>query len=755
MPSDSSISVHFEDNKIVPNDLIRKVFASIWRLMTLGILLACGMTYWALTSPIFRNAEGFVSSLICLPISASIALLVLSFTVNTTLFRSGFWFALALLGQGVVLQMVYAGRLLHYQHYQPPSELFSGFGIVLLLFLGLQVLLVIVGFRKYWSTVRSWLLKNFRVWQIGLISLIFIFSSATVSESISFFIFELGFATIVQLVNLGNIVLAVWELSDDALMRIKSGIDKIFYRNEQSAPDIKRGGLDRFAAIAAVWVILVSAFLNVASYQRHPHVADEVAYLYHAEFFAQGILTSPSPPDMDAFELYLMQFDGTRWYPSTPPGWPAVLSIGVLLNAPWLVNPVLGGINILLTYLLLQMLYSRRLARISVFLLCLSPWFIFMAMNFMTHTLMLTCALGATLGIFWARQSDSVYGMLGAGFALGMLSLIRPLEGLLMAVLLGLLLISLYGRRIRVRLFVVLIVMTGIVAGLILPYNKYLTGKVTTFPINQYTDQFFGPNSNSFGFGPDRGMGWAIDPYPGHSPLDAIINANLNTYASNVELFGWSVGSLLLASIFVFSGHYKSSDLLMLALIFAIFAMYFFYYFSGGPDFGARYWYLMIVPLVTLSVRGIQVLEKKLTISKPGHSAVMTRVMIGVLFLSLISLVNFFPWRAIDKYFHYLDMRPDVHDLAKKFDFQKSLVFIRGDQLPDYASAAAYNPVDLSSDQPIYVWQRDPKSLTNVVSAYPSRSVWFVDGPSISGRGFEMIAGPLSSSTVLSPNFLP
>ena len=39
---------------------------------------------------------------------------------------------------------------------------------------------------------------------------------------------------------------------------------------------------------------------------------------------------------------------------------------------------------------------------------------------------------------------------------------------------------------------------------------------------------------------------------------------------------------------------------------------FFFYWYSGGPDFGARYWYLILVPLVVLSVRGLQALQGSL-----------------------------------------------------------------------------------------------------------------------------------------------
>ena len=63
------------------------------------------------------------------------------------------------------------------------------------------------------------------------------------------------------------------------------------------------------------------------------------------------------------------------------------------------------------------------------------------------------------------------------------------------------------------------------------------------------------------------GLGWAIDAFPGHSPLEALINANLNISSINIELFGWSTGSLIIIALLFFSGAMRTRDYLMLAVI--------------------------------------------------------------------------------------------------------------------------------------------------------------------------------------------
>src|SRR4029453_7057451 len=126
----------------------------------------------------------------------------------------------------------------------------------------------------------------------------------------------------------------------------------------------------------------------------------------------------------------------------------------------------------------------------------------------------------------------------------------------------------------------------GIVSALTLPYNRLLTGDAFVFPLTAYYEEYFGPKTNAFGFGPDRGLGWALDAYPGHSPIEALINAALNIFSINIELFGWSTGSLIIIAFILFCRPIKKSDYLMLAVIAGVGGVYSLYWFSGGPDFG-------------------------------------------------------------------------------------------------------------------------------------------------------------------------
>jgi 4-amino-4-deoxy-L-arabinose transferase-like glycosyltransferase len=365
----------------------------------------------------------------------------------------------------------------------------------------------------------------------------------------------------------------------------------------------------------------------------------------------------------------------------------------------------------------------------------------------MTHTLTLTCALGAAVFVVWARRTDKAWWMAAAGGLVGLSSLVRPLEGLILAGLLGLWSIGAGGRKLKPLSLAAFILGVAAIGAFAIPYNKLLTGNPFANPIMVYTDKHFGIGTNALGFGPQRGLGWAMDPLPGHGPLDAAVNANLNIFSLNIELFGWGAGSLLLLALLFFSGTLRKADHLMLVVIAVVFGAHTLYWYSGGPGFGARYWYLMLFPCVVLTARGIQFLVT--TLQSGSNSLSHIRVAIAIFSLCTLTLVNYFPWRVIDKYQHYLGMRPDVRYLARQFNFGRSLILIRGNQHPDYQSAFAYNPLDLDADAPVYAWDRDLSVRAQILQVYRDRPVWIVNGPSITGRGYEIVSGPLKAGDLL------
>ena len=695
---------------------------------------------WGLADPIFRNGEGSLVSTVCLAIGLAASLTVIAATWNSPWKNTGQWIALALFGQAVALQLVMAGPTVSYQHYHVPQGQFTGLAVFLLGWLVAQTALVATGVSRRWSQIRNWAGRSFQPWQHLVIGLLFTLSSATLSRSIFAYGGEILFATFIQALALGTIVLAVWAIPEHALASHPSGL--IERCGLIAAPQSEHRSIDRFSILAATWVFVLSLTLALVSYERHAHVPDEVGYLIQAGYFAKGMLWLPLPPIQGAFGIEMLYFGTDKVYSIFPPGWPAALALGVLIGAPWIVNPLLAALNVLMTYLLLQELYDRRIARLGVVLLVCSPWSIFLAMSYMAHTFTLTCALVAALGIVAARRSGRAVWAWLAGGAIGVSSLVRPLDALVIAGLMGLWSVGLGGKRLSFRAIFGMITVAITIGIANLPYNRLLTGKATTFPVMQYFATYYGPNTNALGFGPERGVGWTgVDPFPGHGLTDVLVNANLNFFATNIELFGWSCGSLLLIFLAVFSRRMQRSDRLLVASGLAIIGIHTFYWFSGGPDFGARYWFLILIPCIGLTARGTMILGDLLGTQSSQH-----RVTLGVVSLCLLAMVTFVPWRAIDKYHHYRGMRAEIRSLAREAGFGRSLVLIQGEHWPDYHSAAVYNPPKWDADQPVYAWDQNPEVRDSLLRLYPDRPIWIVAGPSMTRGPFRLLRGPVPAS---------
>ena len=653
---------------------------------------------------------------------------------------AGLWGGLAIVGQAAALSLVVAGRGVGYQHYLPVSDLPSHPQSVAVIVI--QSLAVAWGLHGTLGRLLASARRVLPGWRLAAFAAVMFLSSATVGREIPRYVGELLVSSLIQLVALATIVLAVRAIPDSALGALRLRFDRLL---GAEIDDGLRPRIDRFAVIVAVGVTVLCAVLSAVVYGRHPHLPDEVAYLFQARTFASGHLALPTPPVPRGFALYLIDAGPQGWYSPVPPGWALVLALGIPFGVPWLVNPLLSGANVVLCYLVLQPLYGRRTARLATLLLAVSPWNLFLGMSFMPHALMLCGALAASVCVMTARHtSQARWAWLGGG-ALGLIAATRQLDAMVMAAALGLWAIGLGGRRLRLSGIAGLVLGSIAVTAPLLAYNQHFTGSGGTFPIMAYNDALYGKGANDYGFGKNRGMGWGLDPNPGHDPIDATINANLNTTATQVELFGWSVGSMLLAYVFVLAGGLATADRLMLGVVGLTFAAYFFNYFSGGPDFGARYWFLMIVPASALTARGVLRLGDRL--AGPANGSI--QLLAATTWLVVAASVTFIPWRSVNKYYHYRGMRPDVRDLARRHSFGRDLVIVTGREVPDYASAATYNPLDLHAAAPVYAWHRDAPTDSALIGAFADRLTWLVDGPTVSGQGYVVRAGPLAGADAL------
>ncbi len=700
---------------------------------------AATVAAWSVRSELFRNPDQSLAPTSAFPLALSVALGALAISLGTRWHRAGAWTALLIASQGAALQLIDAPNQVVYQHYRLGATFDSRTAAIPLLILVLQAALVVRALVGRPTGLMTWWRDTLAPWARGVILLGFVLTSATLSRAPLAYLAELVVASFIQLVALLNAFCIARALPDGA----GGSLNRLL--RPRGTPERDYRAVEPFSIALALWVFTVSAFLAVTVYERHPHVPDEVVYLLQARYLAQGMLTLPLPPVPEAFNLDLMYSDATRWFSPVPPGWPFALAIGAWFGAPWLVNPVLGAVCIVLANGVLAELYPMRTRRMALLLLSASPWFLFMSMNFMTHQLTLAAALGAALAVARARRiaDRRAWRMFAGGLCIGVVSLIRPLEGLGVAFLLGVWSLPVRGRLFRFAPSAWLVIGSVASGLLVRPYNALMTGDPSKFPIMAYIDKYYAQGANDIGFGANRGLGWSgLDPFPGHGVRDVVVNANLNLFSINTDLFGWAIGSLGVVFFLLVARRMRREDWYLVAVVAVIVGLHSLYWFSGGPDFAARYWYLVLIPCVVLGARGVEELSASAARYVPEAP---WRATTALLLVTVAALLTFVPWRAISKYHHYRSMRPDVRELAETRGFGRSLVLVRGNRHPDYASAAIYNPLDLQADAPIYVWDTTPEVRSRVLAAYPDRPVWVVNGTTITHGRFQVVAGPLTT----------
>lgn len=704
------------------------------------ILFACTLAGRFIALPAFLLPHAFSPSEYWSAAVAAFSLLAAVALWRTRWSATAGWAALALAGQAFSLQLLQVGNLIKAQAFFGWTDILRSHRIVFLAALALQAILVAVGvlqrrteFRKACSRMLSFPAL------LGLLVLQCLAAIGFAPGAVRGVVLEgsvraagvqatkTGLGLLILVIGTLNLCLAAASFPEDALEKLRARWER---RNSRC-----------LVHAAALWVVVASSLIAWLVLERMPHVPDEVAYVSQAKYLAAGRLYLETPPQPHAFECEFDMFDGPKWYAATPAGWPAVLAVGYLFGVPWLVNPLLGGIAILLAHALVRRLYDHHVADGTVLLLAASPWLLFLSASLMPHPATLVFSLLGLLGVERARNQGSVRWAAIAGLSIGALLHVKPLEAVIIAGVAGIWWLGAGWKKLRLGALAATLVCGAAMAVLFLGYNRSLTGQATYVPISKFADAHYYPGANRLGFGKDIGnFGWTeLDPLPGHGPIDVAVNTNINVNLLNVELFGWPCGSLLLVFLLLLWRRFRD-DALLWGLLLALWAGLSLYWFAGGPDFGPRYWYQMILPCVVLTVRGGMAFARRWN-EDGGASGQGRKVWAFVLLASAIGLVNLSGWRSLDKYPHYRGVRPDVRSLATGLGH--SLVFVRGRAFPDYAAAIPFNPSTLDRNAPGPIFARDlgPASRAELTAYFSGRTVWTLDGPSKTGGGFRLIEG--------------
>jgi hypothetical protein len=643
--------------------------------------------------------------------------------------------------------LIEAPRYAVYQHFVPWSRLLETPTLILGILITQTVACLILAARA-WPNLNSYAGSFTRSWhKVALVGLLGILAFAAIvpTESAARAAGELLLAGWVTLISLLNLILVARAAPSEPLARTVAWLDRRVTLD--ASREEPRPWDTMLPWLVALWVVVLAGSVSWFVMEGVPHIDDSISYLFQAKYLSTGRLYLPAPPDSASFPVAQALVDGPKWFAYGFPGWPAVLALGVLVGVPWLVNPLIAGITVLVAHRLIRLLYDRGRANLTVCLMGVSPWLIFISASFMGHAVALAWGLVALLAVELERRRPSGGWAVVAGVAVGGLFLTRPIEAMFVGSAGLLWMLGLGGSRMRLRSVLAYAASAAGVAATVFLYNAALTGRALYPPHMMWADRTWGAGVDRLGFGPNIGIpAWTnIDPLPGHGVIDVVLNANKNVFMANFELFGWAYGSLLLAILAVPLMMRRRSDWLMIILVMFVVVGHSAYWFSGGPDLGARYWYQAVIPLIVLTVRGAEAVARRASTRHPSR---MHRVGVFVAAASLSAVITVLPWRSVTKHYHYRDVSGEIRRLAKQHEFERALVFVHTRDRAVYQSAFNLNPRTLADSATVYAFDAGRTHRQAVVRHFENRPVWVIGPLSHTDTRLGVLAGPFPPGTV-------
>ena len=468
-------------------------------------------------------------------------------------------------------------------------------------------------------------------------------------------------------------------------------------------------GRAHWCAVGACLTAFVAAGLIAdLVLQQVTHLEDEVAYLFQAKVFSIGKLSVPSPPEPSCFFAPFVLDYGGRRFGKYPPGWPALLALGVRLGQPWWINAGLGALTVALVFRLGSEVHGPVTGAVASLLGSLSPFMLILSASMMAHTACLAFAT-AFLWAFWRSTTDwRLRWPWIAGLMLGCAFLIRPFTAIALAVPAGLYrLWRLLTARDWKPLWLTLLGFAPL--ALLLPLtNAVWTGDPLISP---YT--LFWPYDR-VGFGPGHGL-----LEQGNTVWLGLGSAVISVGHLATHLLGWPALSLTPAVLlFLFRPRYWW-DLFLATTALSLILAYVMYW-TNGDVFGPRYIFESSSALLILTATGIVRMGRWMRRSlRPAYVGVIAM-------LVCVDLLVYLP-NQLRQYRGLYGITDAARHSLQAAGLHQALVLVQvGSSWKDYAVAFSMNEPLLDGD---VVYARECAGSTEqLLAQYQGRDVYAFNG---------------------------
>jgi hypothetical protein len=479
-----------------------------------------------------------------------------------------------------------------------------------------------------------------------------------------------------------------------------------------------------FAANLLLALIALAIYALVAQlvFSARPLLIDEIVQVFQARTLAEGKLWLPLPEHPEFFSaMHLVEHQG-RWYGQYPAGGPALLALGTLVGAEWLIGPLCAAVSVVLFASIARRVEPRPgVAAGAAALFALAPFVVFMSGTYMNHVTGLT----ATLLAWWAlirvtsTAEPRFRDALVLGLGLGFVATIRPLDAMIVALPAGIWVLS---HAIRTRRLAGLL---GSAIGLLVPIIPLLV-------INDRT------NGAPLQFGYTLLWGKAHDPGFHETPW-----GDLHTPARGLELLNLYFLRLqtyflelpipsLLPAVLALAGTraLQGFDRYLLAVA-AILSGVYFSYWHDGFYLGPRFMYPLVPFLAIWTARALPVIRDRLRLDLLYRGAVYSAW--AAIALGLTTVVTI---RAREYRNGMLSPRWPAEREARAAGVRGALIFVReswGSQVFARLWAAGVSRADAQR-----IYQRvDTCVLDSVLSALDREGI---RGPEATSRILPLLA---------------
>lgn len=489
-----------------------------------------------------------------------------------------------------------------------------------------------------------------------------------------------------------------------------------------------------YVCLLAALVFLTTNLISLYIFNRTPHIHDEAAYDFQAKIFLKGRLYVPSPCAKEIFDFPHVVNNG-RWYSQYPPGFPGLLSIGLIFKAPWIINTIFAALTIILIFFLGIELFDEKVALLVSLFASLSYWFLILSSTMLSHTTHLFfCTLFLLFYIRFIKHPCLTNSLI-AGFGFLMAFLIRPYESVLFAVPPAIYLLFLMFKEPKKYLKTALpmALLAALSLTTLLAYNYGTTGD----PLKMgYIERY----------GPEHGIGFGKTGYTG-IPHTFFRGADLTAkhfYQLHLHLFGWPISSLLglLLYLFFFVKNYKDRKTkdLELLLLFIILSTVFglFIYWGLFPILGARMYYQLFSILVVLTAAGIIEFIRTSHLSRVlrlNHRSIQIALLVIFTVYAYAVRLPSFARQSPDAYIVDL-IYPDFLSFNKRFDetikalnLDNAIVLLKplymaNKYFPDDGWTAGFIHDNPDLNQSLIFGLYKPQYLEKLFGCYPNKKVY-------------------------------